>query len=65
MIHARCVAGGVGNYQTLLEQIFNALRPGGILLIFEGQLGVLDSNSEAITVTNDEDPVCNRLFWVT
>ncbi|KDQ16365.1 hypothetical protein BOTBODRAFT_31050 [Botryobasidium botryosum FD-172 SS1] len=48
LIHLRCVGNGVKDYPALIEDLSKCLRLGGILLIVEADLQVLNSHKEPI-----------------
>ncbi|KAG8902392.1 hypothetical protein FRC01_009595 [Tulasnella sp. 417] len=55
VIHASCVAQGIINYQKLMDEIWEALRPGGVYLTVAGDMQMLDHNKEPWMVREDEE----------
>lgn len=57
MIHLRAVGDGINNYRDFLDQIFLALRPGGVLLVVEWDFQIRNEDGEPIMAENELEPV--------
>ncbi|KAG8953835.1 hypothetical protein FRC04_001465 [Tulasnella sp. 424] len=55
VVHCRCITTGIINYRGLLEQIYNVLRPGGVLLTVDCDMLVYSEKQEPITALNEDE----------
>ncbi|KIO32954.1 hypothetical protein M407DRAFT_241205 [Tulasnella calospora MUT 4182] len=55
VVHCRCITTGIINYRTLLEQIYAALRPGGVLLTVDCDMLVYSEKQEPILALNENE----------
>ncbi|KAG8974524.1 hypothetical protein FRC05_007156 [Tulasnella sp. 425] len=59
VVHSRCITIGVTDYRSLLEQAYNVLRPGGVLLTVDCDMLAYDENQEPILAMNEDEPKRN------
>lgn len=57
VIHARCVCTGIRDFKTFLGQLRKALRPGGVLLLLEGDAVIYGNDLQPMTFTDETDSV--------
>lgn len=57
VVHVRCVCTGIENYQHFLQQVYEVLRPGGILLTMEGDPQLLGEDFQSMTGGEESEPV--------
>lgn len=56
VIHVRCVAAGIKDVGVFLQEMYQLLRPGGILLYLDGLLPI-DEDLQEIRETDETSPV--------
>ncbi|KIO32959.1 hypothetical protein M407DRAFT_18115 [Tulasnella calospora MUT 4182] len=56
VVHARYVSIGIKDYRSLLGQIYNVLRPGGVLLTVDCDMQAYGENQEPITAMREGEP---------
>ncbi|KAG8908667.1 hypothetical protein FRC01_007314, partial [Tulasnella sp. 417] len=59
VVHSRCITIGITDYRSLLEQAYNLLRPGGVLLTVDCDMLAYDENHEPIPAMNEDEPKRN------
>ncbi len=57
VVHARAICGGIKDYPKLLREMVDMLRPGGVLLITEGE-GIYGADCQRLTCADENDQVC-------
>lgn len=58
VVHVRCVCTGIADYRAFLKDVaYEVLRPGGILLILEGDPRMYDQDLNPLTAENEDEPV--------
>ncbi|KAG8983929.1 hypothetical protein FRB90_005651 [Tulasnella sp. 427] len=55
VIHCRCITTGIINYRNLLQQIWTALQPGGVLITVDCDMLVYSEKQEPITALNENE----------
>lgn len=55
-MHVRCVSGGIRDLRTVLDDVYDALRPGGILLYIDGA-PLVDEHYNELTVDGENASV--------
>lgn len=58
IVHARAISSGISNYPDFINEMWNILRPGGLFLAVEGNVGLFNKEFEPITTTDENHPVC-------
>ncbi|KIO32958.1 hypothetical protein M407DRAFT_18114, partial [Tulasnella calospora MUT 4182] len=53
VVHIRCVSIGIKDYRSLLGQVYNVLRPGGVLLTVDCDMLAYGENQEPITAMSE------------
>ncbi|KIM25817.1 hypothetical protein M408DRAFT_204621 [Serendipita vermifera MAFF 305830] len=48
LVHMRCVSGGITNIDQTLLDLQNCLRPGGVLLIVDGDISILSEDRKTL-----------------
>ncbi|KAI0748536.1 S-adenosyl-L-methionine-dependent methyltransferase [Daedaleopsis nitida] len=61
VIHARSIASGIRDYPALLAEFAEALRPGGVVLIGDGDMQIFDEWQEPVAFTEEGEP---EFSWV-
>ncbi|KIO32978.1 hypothetical protein M407DRAFT_18134 [Tulasnella calospora MUT 4182] len=56
VVHARAVSSGISNYPEFLKDVWGILRPGGLFLAIEGNVGLFNKDFEPITTTDENHP---------
>ncbi|KIO32955.1 hypothetical protein M407DRAFT_90994 [Tulasnella calospora MUT 4182] len=56
VVHSRCITIGITDYRSLLEQAYNVLRPGGVLLTVDCDMLAYNENEEPIPAMNEDEP---------
>lgn len=57
IIYFRCVGAGVTKYRDFLDEVVDILRPGGVFLVVDGDMKLVDENFRIIDAQNEGDPV--------
>ncbi|KAG8945381.1 hypothetical protein FRC04_000831 [Tulasnella sp. 424] len=71
VIHASCMAQGITDFRQFLDEIWKALRPGGVYLMVSGDMQMLDENKKPWIVVEgrETDPdfsyhvLCVTKLW--
>ncbi|KDQ60927.1 hypothetical protein JAAARDRAFT_173301 [Jaapia argillacea MUCL 33604] len=68
VVHCRAISGGIRDFQELLSEIVDVLRPGGVLLLADGEMQLYDANKVAMAVVEPGEPGFSwtqRIFFAT
>ncbi|KIJ35761.1 hypothetical protein M422DRAFT_261942 [Sphaerobolus stellatus SS14] len=68
VVHARAVGGGIRDFLTLLAELANTVRPGGMLLFADGEMQLYDENMQPLPVAEPGDELFSwtqRVFHAT
>lgn len=58
LIHARCIMGGIAKGREFIEELQRCLKPGGLVILVDGDVQLLDENFRILKmakVEGDED----------
>ncbi|KAG8906860.1 hypothetical protein FRB99_005920 [Tulasnella sp. 403] len=55
VVHARTIANGVANYPVLIEEMARCLKPGGVILLADGDMQLVDHNLEPQDMALDDE----------
>ncbi|KAG9007697.1 hypothetical protein FRB90_009250 [Tulasnella sp. 427] len=55
VVHASCVAQGIMDFPWFMDQVWEALRPGGVFLTVSGDMQMYDENKQPWTVAEEDD----------
>ncbi|KZT26554.1 S-adenosyl-L-methionine-dependent methyltransferase [Neolentinus lepideus HHB14362 ss-1] len=56
VIHARAISGGIHDFKGLLHEFADALRPGGVLLLADGEMQLYDESREPLPALEPGEP---------
>ncbi|KAG8951596.1 hypothetical protein FRC04_005883 [Tulasnella sp. 424] len=56
VVQVSCVATGIANYRKLLDEILEALRPGGVFLAVDGDMELWDENQQLVPTRAEGEP---------
>ncbi|EPQ58002.1 S-adenosyl-L-methionine-dependent methyltransferase [Gloeophyllum trabeum ATCC 11539] len=56
VIHARAISAGIHDFKGLLREFANALRPGGVLLLADGEMQLYDESKEPLAALEPGEP---------
>lgn len=57
VVQVSCVATGIANYRKMLDEILEALRPGGVFLAVDGGMELWDENQQLVPAIAEGEPV--------
>jgi len=50
VVHSRAVGGGIRDFQSLLYELADVVRPGGVLLFADGEMQLYDENKQPLPI---------------
>ncbi|KIO32979.1 hypothetical protein M407DRAFT_91164 [Tulasnella calospora MUT 4182] len=56
IVHARGISSGISNHPKFIKDVWDILRPGGLFLTIEGNVGLFNKDFEPITTTDENHP---------
>ncbi|TBU35695.1 S-adenosyl-L-methionine-dependent methyltransferase [Dichomitus squalens] len=62
VIHARSISSGIRDYPQLLEEFAQALRPGGVVIVGDGDLQLYDQYQQPLAYAEQGTP---GFSWIT